>query len=66
VSPVLFARFDAATGNIDGAFEELERAYELRCSYLFFLPGSFPQLEKDPRWADLVKRIGLPEKIPFS
>lgn len=64
VSPVLFARFHAAMGNIDGAFEELERAYKLRCGYLFFLPGTFPQLETDPRWNDLVKRVGLPDKAP--
>jgi serine/threonine protein kinase/Tfp pilus assembly protein PilF len=64
VSPVLFARFHAAMGNIDGAFEDLERAYELRCGYLFFLPGLFPQLEADPRWNDLVKRVGLPDKAP--
>jgi serine/threonine-protein kinase len=65
VSPVLFAQLYASMGNIDEAFESLERAYELRCSYLFDITPLFAQLGSDPRWDDLVKRVGLPDKAPL-
>ena len=65
VSPVLFAEFHASMGNVDEAFELLERAYELHCGYLFHLSEQFPQLRSDPRWDDLVERVGLPDTAPF-
>jgi tetratricopeptide (TPR) repeat protein len=65
VSPVNFAELHASMGNIDEAFESLERAYGLRCSYLIFLSGMFPQLHSDPRWDDLVERVGLPATAPL-
>jgi len=65
VSPALFADLYASMGNIDAAFEALERAYKLRCSYLVAISGLKAQLGSDPRWDDLVKRIGLPDHEPL-
>jgi len=51
----------AAVGNLDGAFDSLERAYNARSAGLIYLnldPG-YAGLRLDPRFADLVKRIGL-------
>ena len=51
----------AALGNIDQAFSWLERAYQTRSAGLIYLhidPGCLP-LRADPRFADLVRRIGL-------
>ena len=52
---------DAAIGNLDRAFESLERAYDARSAGLIYLhldPGYDP-LRGDPRYSELVKRIGL-------
>jgi hypothetical protein len=51
----------AALGELDRAFALLERAYQARSSGLIYLhldPGYEP-LRKDPRYAELVGRIGL-------
>jgi len=64
VSPTLFAELQAAMGQVEEAFASLERAYELRCGYMVYLAASCPPLHSDPRWDDLVKRVGLPEKAP--
>ena len=51
----------AAIGDFDRAFTALERAYQARSSGLIYLhldPGFLP-LRPDPRYADLVRRIGL-------
>ena len=51
----------AAIGDFDRAFSALERAYQARSSGLIYLhldPGFLP-LRPDPRFADLVRRIGL-------
>ena len=51
----------AAAGDLDKAFASLERAYQDRSAGLMYLkvdPGYGP-LRGDPRYADLVKRIGL-------
>jgi serine/threonine-protein kinase len=51
----------AAIGDFDRAFTALERAYQARSSGLIYLhldPGFLP-LRSDPRYADLVRRIGL-------
>ena len=51
----------AAIGDFDRAFTALERAYQARSSGLIYLhldPGFMP-LRADPRYADLVRRIGL-------
>ena len=51
----------AAVGDLDKAFELLERAYQARSAGLIYLhldPGYEP-LRSDPRYAALVSRIGL-------
>lgn len=51
----------AAMGDIDRAFDSLERAYEARSGGLIYLhldPGYEP-LRSDPRYTELVARIGL-------
>ena len=51
----------AALGDMDGAFAALERAYQARSAGLIYLhldPGYAP-LRSDPRYGELVRRIGL-------
>jgi adenylate cyclase len=51
----------AAVGNLDRAFEALERAYQTRSAGLIYLhldPGYEP-LRGDPRYKELLQRIGL-------
>ncbi|HSE68184.1 MAG TPA: protein kinase, partial [Gemmatimonadales bacterium] len=51
----------AAVGDLDKAFAALERAYQARSAGLIYLhldPGYAP-LRSDPRYAELVRRIGL-------
>jgi TolB-like protein/Tfp pilus assembly protein PilF len=51
----------AAVGDLDKAFVLLERAYQARSAGLIYLhldPGYEP-LRQDPRYAELVRRIGL-------
>jgi serine/threonine-protein kinase len=63
VGPYYVATVYAALGDREEAFAELERAYAERDWYFPFLkvdPFMDP-LRDDPRFADLVKRIGLPQ-----
>ena len=49
------------SGEVERSFEWLERAYEQRDPRLPLVNvGSFSQLSSDPRFADLLRRIGLP------
>ena len=50
-------------GEKDEAFEFLERAYQERVSMLVFLgvDPAFDSLRSDARYADLLRRMGLPE-----
>ena len=53
----------AADGNRDKAFEYLEKAYQSQITELILAvryPG-FDLLRSDPRYADLMRRMGLPE-----
>jgi serine/threonine-protein kinase len=51
----------AALGDFDHAFESLERAYQTRSGGLIYLnvDPAYAPLRGDPRFADLVTRIGL-------
>jgi len=51
----------AAVGDLDRAFNCLERAYQARSAGLVLLQldPAYEPLRRDPRYADLVKRIGL-------
>ena len=54
----------AALGEMDGAFEWYEKSYEQREAMLVYLKCTAPLLpgfKDDPRLADLLRRIGLPE-----
>ena len=61
VSPLVMARVHAGLGDLDSAFEWLDRAYEERTSQLIML-RTVPidaDLDQDPRYSDLLRRIGL-------
>jgi len=51
----------AAVGNMDRAFACLEKAFQARSAGLIYLhlDSGYEPLRGDPRYADLVKRIGL-------
>ncbi|HKZ01355.1 MAG TPA: tetratricopeptide repeat protein, partial [Pyrinomonadaceae bacterium] len=57
----IVASLHASLGNRDQAFEWLERAYHERVDNLIWLKVDprFASLRGDPRYADLVQRIGL-------
>jgi hypothetical protein len=50
-------------GNRDKAFEYLEKAYTEEDSELMACIRfpAFDSLHSDPRWADLLRRVGLPQ-----
>ena len=61
VTPYFMAPIYASLGEKDQAFEWLEKAYQDRHGWLI-TPQLDPTLEglrSDPRFADLLKRIGL-------
>ncbi len=62
-NPVAIAALNAMAGEKDQAFAWLEKAYEQRVSRLtsFPLDPAFDGLRSDPRYADLLRRIGLPQ-----
>ena len=63
VAPVVFALLHGFLGDFDAAFEWLERSYQARDFWLVMLnvePGYDP-LRSDPRFDDLVKRVGIPD-----
>jgi tetratricopeptide (TPR) repeat protein len=61
VDPVLFALVHLLLGDRDATFAELERAYEVRSAWIPVMnvdPRMDP-LRDDPRFIDLLTRIGL-------
>jgi hypothetical protein len=64
VPPLEFAFIYADLGEKEQAFEWLEKAYEERSSALVHLGNGLvctcDVLRSDPRFADLLRRIGLP------
>ena len=59
---IVLAPYYAELGDKDRAFEELNKAYERRDYYVVLVredPRLNP-LHEDPRFAELVRRIGLP------
>jgi tetratricopeptide (TPR) repeat protein len=62
VDPYFVAQIHAALGDRDKAFQELEKAYQEHSSHLVWLKvePKFDILHPDPRFANLVQRIGLP------
>jgi hypothetical protein len=55
----------AALGERDAAFAELEKAYQQRDWFLPHLKNdpAMDSLRDDPRYKDLLKRMGLPEWV---
>jgi serine/threonine-protein kinase len=63
VAPYFFAGIHASLGDVDRAIEYLEKSYEERSHWLIYLhidPG-MDGLRSDPRFQDLLRRIGLPQ-----
>ncbi|MGA2268065.1 MAG: winged helix-turn-helix domain-containing protein [Bryobacteraceae bacterium] len=58
---IAFVVIYAGLGDVEAAFDWLETAYRLRDGYLFWLPGApgLDPLRSDPRFADLVGRMGI-------
>ena len=62
VSGMRLAIIYAALGNHDETFEWLEKAYEQQAIDLIFLnTPTWDALRSDPRYDDLMRRIGFPE-----
>jgi eukaryotic-like serine/threonine-protein kinase len=61
VDPYFIAEIYAALGEADKAFAELNKAYEQRSSWLLWLKvePKLDSLRSDPRFANLLQRIGL-------
>jgi DNA-binding winged helix-turn-helix (wHTH) protein/tetratricopeptide (TPR) repeat protein len=63
VSPVHFALARLSLGDREAAFRELERAYRERSGWLLPFLAVEPRLDplrRDPRYADLLRRLRLP------
>jgi len=61
VTPPAVASVYMGLGDHDGAFAWLEKGYQERSNYMVYLkvfPGADP-LRSDPRFGDLLRRIGL-------
>lgn len=65
-TPVAIAAMYARAGKADDAFSWLEKAYEARVSMLtnVNIDPAFDSLRTDPRYDNLLKRIGLPRVTP--
>lgn len=62
VSPGLLALYYAALGDQQQTLSWLEKAFEVRSSSMTWLKDPwFDGLRADPRFQDLVRRVGLPE-----
>jgi hypothetical protein len=61
VSPMAFTYVYIGLGDKDQAFAWLEKGYEERSNHLAFFKVSpmVDKLRSDPRFADLLRRIGL-------
>jgi len=62
ISPMVFAGLHASLGNKDQAFAWLDKAYAEHSPKLLDLKldPDFDSLREDPRYIELVRRIGLP------
>jgi tetratricopeptide (TPR) repeat protein len=63
VSPVAIARIYSGLGERERVFEWLRKGYEDRSDHLLTLgvDPSFDGIRSDPRFADLLRRVGLPQ-----
>jgi eukaryotic-like serine/threonine-protein kinase len=62
VAPHFFAGIHIGLGDNDRAMEYLEKSWDERCHWLIYLhiDPSMDDLRTDPRFDDLLKRVGLP------
>jgi serine/threonine protein kinase/tetratricopeptide (TPR) repeat protein len=62
VAPYFFAGIHVGLGENDRALEYLEKAYEEHSNWLIYLhiDPSMDELRDDPRFQDLLRRVGLP------
>jgi TolB-like protein/DNA-binding winged helix-turn-helix (wHTH) protein/Tfp pilus assembly protein PilF len=56
----------ASMGDNDQAIHWLEKAYEERFNPSILLRSGFDPLRSDPRFEELMRRIGLPSEIPHN
>ena len=63
LQPVIVAMIYAGLGDTDAAFEHLEHAFDGDYPYLEYLPSNpfFDPLREDPRFGELLDRLGLEE-----
>ncbi len=63
IYPQSVAYVYAALGDADAAFEWMEKAFERRSLQVTWIRAhpSFDPLRSDPRYDDLLRRIGFPE-----
>jgi serine/threonine-protein kinase len=63
VRPLWLAVIDIASGEIDRAFDELQKAYEQRDEIFvgMYYWRYFGPIRNDPRFKNLAKKVGLPE-----
>jgi serine/threonine protein kinase/tetratricopeptide (TPR) repeat protein len=63
IAPSMFARVYIGLGDKEQAFAWLERGYQQHDFWLTFLKGEpmYDTLRSDPRFQELVRRIGFPE-----
>jgi tetratricopeptide (TPR) repeat protein len=60
VSPAAVAGVYEALGDVDAAFAWLDKAYRERSNHMAYLAvDPHPRLRADPRFADLLRRVGL-------
>ena len=61
--PVTISAIHAAKGDLENAFRWLEKAYEVRCRSLAWLAvgHEFDPMREDPRYQDMLRRMGLEE-----
>ena len=65
VSPMDFAILYAGMGDANLTFQWLEKAYRSRETRIHELRSmEFDSVRSDPRYADLMRRIGLPPQVP--
>jgi tetratricopeptide (TPR) repeat protein len=62
VAPHFFAGIHIGLGDNDRAMDYLEKSWDERCHWLIYLhiDPSMDDLRSDPRFDDLLKRVGLP------
>jgi len=62
VDPYLIAGISVGLGETDRAFESLEKAYEVKSSFLISIKGDpkWDGLRSDPRFTEMMRRVGFP------